>query len=173
MSDQLVNRVAASGLITLKPEEWVPTVETVALDLKDHLFMGMILKEKDFREQMAAYDWKSLTAKVLCIHCSADAIIPSWAYMLVAANAAPHAAEVFFGTPEAWPTARMLLHVEAMDIEPYRDQRVVLKGCSDKVTVGPEVYLALTSRLVPVVKSLMFGEPCSTVPVYKRSRPGA
>lgn len=173
MSDQLVNRVAASGLITLKPEEWVPSVETVALDLKDHLFMGMILKEKDFREQMAAYDWKSLAGKVLCIHCSADAIIPSWAYMLVAANAAAHASEVFFGTPEAWPAARMLRHVEAMDIEPYRDQRVVLKGCSDKVTVGPEVYLALTTRLVPVVKSLMFGEPCSTVPVYKKSRPGA
>jgi hypothetical protein len=122
---------------------------------------------------MAAYDWKSLAGKVLCIHCSADAIIPSWAYMLVAANAAAKAAEVFFGTPEAWPAARMLRHVEAMDIEPYRDQRVVLKGCSDKVTVGPEVYLALTTRLVPVVKSLMFGEPCSTVPVFKKSRPGA
>ena len=173
MSDQLVNRVAASGLITLKPEEWLPSVEPLLFDLKDYLYMGMILKEKDFREQMAAYDWKSTAGRVLCVFCSADAIIPSWAWMLVGSLAAPHAREVFQGTLAEWQTRQLLRHVEALDAETYRDQRVILKGCSDKMPVGPEVYLALTVKLVPVVKSLMFGEPCSTVPVYKKGRTGA
>lgn len=172
MSDELVNRVAGSGLITLRPEEWVPSSEPVVIDLKDHLFMGMILREKDFRAWIAGYPWHGLAGKHLCVFCSADAIIPSWAYMLVAAHAAPHAAEIFFGPPAAWQTANMLRHVETMDVAPYRDQRVILKGCSDKVAVGPEVYLALTTRLVPIVRALMFGEPCSTVPVFKKGKAG-
>ena len=153
MSDALVNRVASSGLITLKPEEWAPTIQPLAFDLKDYLFMSLILKEQDFRDSMKSHDW-----------------IPSWGYMLVATMAAPYAKEVFFGTPDQWVSRQLMQYIDQLDLTPYTDQRVIIKGCSDHVAIGPEIYVALTSRLVPVVKSLMFGEPCSTVPVYKRPK---
>lgn len=170
MSDTLVNRVASSGLITLKPEEWAPSDQPDSFDLKSFLFMDLILKEQDFREAMKTYDWSRHQGKVLCVYCSTDAIIPSWAYMLVGSFASPVASELFFGVPEKWISHRLLQYVDTMDITPYTDQRVILKGCSDKLNIGPEVYLALTARLVPIVKSLMFGEPCSTVPVYKQPK---
>ena len=170
MSDTLVNRVAESGLITLKPEEWIPKTQPIAFDLKDYLFMGLILKEKDFRESMKAHDWLQYKGKSICLFCSADAIIPSWAYMLIATQASPFASEIFFGTLTQWRSAQLLTVIQQMDITPYKDQMVIIKGCSDEYAIGPEIYVELTSRLVPVVKSLMFGEPCSTVPVYKRPK---
>ena len=170
MSDALVNRVASSGLITLKPEEWAPATQPLAFDLKDYLFMALILKEQDFRDSMKSHDWTQYKDKVLCVFCSTDAIIPSWGYMLVATMAAPYAKEVFFGTPGQWTSRQLLQHIDQLDLSPYIDQRVIIKGCSDHVAIGPEIYVALTSRLVPVVKSLMFGEPCSTVPVFKRPK---
>lgn len=170
MSDALVNRVASSGLITLKPEEWAPSTQPLVFDLKDYLFMSLILKEQDFRDSMKAHDWTQYKDKVLCVFCSTDAIIPSWGYMLVATMAAPFAKEVFFGTPDQWVSRQLLQYIDQLDLTPYTDQRVIIKGCSDHVAIGPEIYVALTSRLVPVVKSLMFGEPCSTVPVFKRPK---
>lgn len=170
MSDALVNRVAASGLITLKPEEWAPAESPDVFDLRPFLFMDMILKEQDFREALKGYDWSLHQGKVLCVFCSSDAIIPSWAYMLVATYATPIVRQLFYGTPDRWISHTLLHYIETMDITPYAGQRVILKGCSDKVPVGPEVYTALTTRLVPIVKSLMFGEPCSTVPVYKQPK---
>ncbi len=170
MSETLVNRVANSGLITLKPEEWVTTVHPDSIDLKDFLFKGLILKEQEFREMMKSHDWTQYKDKVLCVFCSADAIIPNWAYMLIASNASSFAAEIFLGTPAAWLSRQLLTYVEKMDVLPYQDQMVVIKGCSDGMEIGPEIYTALTAKLVPVVKSLMFGEPCSTVPVYKRHK---
>lgn len=170
MSDALINRVASSGLITLKPEEWAPSIQPLAFDLKDYLFMALILKEQDFRDSMKSHDWTQYKDKVLSVFCSTDAIIPSWGYMLVATMAAPYAKEVFFGTPDQWISRQLLQYIEQLDLAPYTDQRVIIKGCSDHVAIGPEIYVALTSRLVPVVKSLMFGEPCSTVPVFKRPK---
>jgi len=119
---------------------------------------------------MKSHDWTQYQDQVLCVYCSADAIIPSWAYMLIGTMAQPHAKEIFFGTPETWISQYLLRYVTEMDMTPYTDQRVIIKGCSDEVTIGPEIYMALTTRLTPVVKSLMFGEPCSTVPVYKRPK---
>lgn len=170
MSDALVNRVASSGLITLKPEEWAPAQSLMVFDLKEYLFMSMILKEQDFRDSMKTHDWAQYQDKVLCVYCSTDAIIPSWGYMLVATMATPFAKEVFFGTQDQWISRQLMHHIENLDLTPYVDQRVIIKGCSDHVAIGPEIYVALTSRLVPVVKSLMFGEPCSTVPVFKRPK---
>jgi len=170
MADTIVNRVAESGLITLKPEEWIPIAQPAEFDLKDYLFMGLILKEKDFRENMKSHDWSQYKGKSLCVFCSADAIIPSWAYMLIATNAASMATEIFYGNPSQWRTAQLLASIDRMDVTEYKDQMVIIKGCSDEFAIGPEIYVALTSRLVPVVKSLMFGEPCSTVPVYKRPK---
>lgn len=170
MPDALVNKIANSGLITLRPEEWVPSHEINLFDLKEFLFMGMILKEEEFRNMLKAHDWQQYKNKVLCVVCSVDAIIPSWAYMLVTSNASSIASEVFFGTQHQWRTQQILRHIDRIDLATYQDQRVIIKGCSDNFEVGPEVYVALTHRLTPVVKSLMFGEPCSTVPVYKRPK---
>lgn len=170
MSETLVNRIADSGLITLKPEEWVTGSDTVSFDLKDFLFQGLILKEKDFREQLKLHNWSQYAGKILCVFSSVDAIIPNWAYMLIGAYAAPVAKEIFFGTPSQWISARLLDHIRQLDVQPYKDQRVIIKGCTDELKIGPEIYLELTKKLVPVVRSLMFGEPCSTVPVFKRGK---
>ncbi len=170
MSETLVNKIAESGLITLRPEEWVPSIEPAILDLKDFLFMELILKEKDFREMMKNHNWSQYKDQPLCVFCSTDAIIPSWAYMIISTNAIPYTDQIFFGTPEQWISKKMIDYIDHLDVTPYQDQRVIIKGCSDGVIIGPEIYMALTNKLVPVVKSLMFGEPCSTVPVFKRSK---
>ena len=166
----LVNKVAASGLITLKPEEWIPTDPPSSFDMKDYLFMGLILKEQDFRDKLKSLNWKQYEGKTLCLFCSADAIIPNWAYMLVATNVSGIAEEIYYGNLEQWINDQLLRYIEALDITPFQDQRVIIKGCTDQLELSPEVYVALTTKLVPVVKSLMFGEPCSTVPVYKRPK---
>jgi hypothetical protein len=173
MEKTLVNKVAESGLITLKPETWVPSTPVASFDLKDYLFHGLILKEQDFRDRLKTIDWSQYKDQVLCVYCSTDAIIPSWAYMLVATYASAFAAQIFYGNSEHYVSSALLRHIEQIDANQYRDQRVIIKGCSDEFPIGPEVYVALTAKLVPVVKSLMFGEPCSTVPVYKRPKPTA
>ena len=170
MSETIVNRVANSGLITLKPEEWVPATRPSTIDLKDFLFKGLILKEQEFRDMMKAHDWKQYMNASLCVFCSADAIIPSWAYMLISSNSTPFVDEIFFGSPAQWASRQILKYIDRMDEQQYKDQRVIIKGCSDEFEIGPEIYVALTHKLVPVVASLMFGEPCSTVPVFKRPK---
>jgi hypothetical protein len=167
MQQPLVNRVAQSGLVTIDLEQFFPKGDVVEFDLKDHLFMGLILKEKDFREALAALDWSQFDGKFLAVHCSADAIIPMWAYMLVAVLAAPHAKDVALCTPESYVETAFLKQLAALDISTYADKRVVIKGCSDN-PVPASAYLHIAHRLWPVAKSIMFGEPCSTVPVYKR-----
>ncbi len=167
MESKLVNRVAQSGLITLDLEVFYPEGEIAPFDLKDYLFMGLILKEKDFREALKAHDWAQYAGKNLAVFCSADAIIPMWAYMLVAASAAPYARDVFQGTPEQYVEAAFLKKLAALDLSPYEGKRLVIKGCSDK-PVPPSAYVEITRRLQPIALSIMFGEPCSTVPVYKR-----
>jgi hypothetical protein len=170
MSDILVNKIAESGLITLKPEEWAPSAQPLSIDLKDFLFKELILKEKDFREMMKTHDWNQYEGQVVCVFCSVDAIIPSWAFMLIATHTSGIASELFFGTPDEWMSKHLMSYIEKLDTTPYIDQRVIIKGCSDAVAIGPEIYMALTGKLLPFVKSLMFGEPCSTVPVYKRPK---
>lgn len=163
----LVNRVAASSLITIDLEAYYPTGEVVSFDLKDYLFMGLILKEKDFREALKAHDWTQYAGKNLAVHCSADAIIPMWAYMLVATYAAAHARDVVQAQPGQYVELAYLKTLAALDLAPYEGKRLVIKGCSDK-PVPPSAYLEITRRLQPVALSILFGEPCSTVPVYKK-----
>ncbi len=170
MGDTLINKIANSGLITLRPEDWAPDQQPSSFDLKDYLFMELILKEQDFRAAIKAHDWLKYSDRPLCVYCSTDAIIPYWAYMLVATNASPYTGEVFYGSPSQWMSQKLLAHIDALDTSEFADQRVIIKGCTDGVEIGPEIYTALTMKLVPVVKSLMFGEPCSTVPVYKRPK---
>lgn len=170
MTDKpLVNRVAASGLITIKLEEYYPTADFATFDLKDYLFMELILKEKDFRAALKEHDWSQYEGKILLVYCSADAIIPVWAYMLVAANAGGIANEVFQGTQESYLQQHFQREVDGLNAEDYADKRLVIKGCSEK-PVPASAYLAVTAKLKPVAKSIMYGEPCSTVPVYKKPR---
>ncbi|MDX1666940.1 MAG: DUF2480 family protein [Saprospiraceae bacterium] len=165
----LVNRVAQSSLITLKLEEFLPKKELAHFDLKDFLFKGFVLKEKDFRAAVAEHDWNQYRGQVLLVYCSTDAIIPVWAYMLVASSAAPHAAEIYQGNEDAYYLQAFQTALNQFDGSDYTDQRVILKGCSDR-PVPPAAYVELTRRLRPHVKSLMYGEPCSTVPIYKRKK---
>jgi hypothetical protein len=165
----LVNRVAASGLVTLDLETFFPKEELAVFDLKDYLFMGLILKEKNFREALKDHDWSHYKGKNLVVFCSADAIIPVWAYMLVTVYAAPFAATVFQGTPDEFLKMAFQNALSNLDPADYDGQRIVVKGCSDK-PVPPSAYVELTRKLQPHAQSIMYGEPCSTVPIYKRPR---
>ncbi|OAV42870.1 DUF2480 family protein [Lewinella sp. 4G2] len=169
MAETLTNRVAASGLITLKLEEYWPTAGFATFDLKDYLFMGLILKEKDFRAAVKEHDFSQYAGKTLLVFCSADAIIPNWAYMLVAAAAAPFAADIYQGTEEAYLRQHFRGVIQQLNVADFADKRVVIKGCGDRA-VPASAYLDVTKHLQPHVKSLMFGEPCSTVPVFKKPR---
>jgi hypothetical protein len=169
MSEVLVNRVASSGLTTINLEDFFPKGKVEAFDLKPYLFMELILKEKDFREAMKAHDWTQYEGKNLVVFCSADAIIPVWAYMLVAMYAEPFALEIFQGDEENFYKAHYEKVIAALNVSEYEAQRLVIKGCSDK-PVPPSAYLALTKKLRPVAQSIMYGEPCSTVPIYKKAK---
>ena len=167
INQPLVNRVAQSGLITIKLEEFFPTTADIAhVDLKDYLFMEMILKEKDFRAAMKTHEWSQYKDKYLVVSCSVDAIIPMWAYMLIAVYAEPFAASIFQGTAAEFIKVHYERQLAELDMSPYVDQRVVIKGCSDH-PVPASAYATLTRRLRPIAKSIMYGEPCSTVPIYK------
>jgi hypothetical protein len=166
---ELINRVANSGLITLNLEEHFPPFERVYFDLKDYLFQGLILKEKDFRTSLKEIDWAQYEGKVLLVHCSTDAIVPVWAYMLVSTLAAPHAADVFFGTDNQYLENYYRQKLSSLDYKQYDGQRVVIKGCSH-LPVPAAAYMELSRRLQPYAQSIMYGEPCSTVPIFKRPR---
>ncbi len=167
--EPLVNRVANSGLITLNLEDYYPKQEIASFDLKGFLFMEMILKEKDFRVALKEHDWTQYEGKILTVFCSADAIIPVWAYMLVATYAEPYATDIFQGTQDEYLKALYRNVLKDMDFSQYEAKRIVIKGCSNK-PVPPAAYLALTTKLRPFAQSIMYGEPCSTVPIFKRPR---
>ena len=163
----LVNRVAESGLITLNLEDFFPSGEIAVFDLKNFLFMELILKEKDFRAALKAHDWAQYQDKILLVYCSSDAIIPVWAYMLVAAYAQPYARDIFNGREQAYYETAFLKALDKLELSRYQGQRIVVKGCSHH-PVPPAAYLELTRLLRPVAQSIMYGEPCSTVPIYKK-----
>lgn len=167
MSEAIVNKVANSGLITINLENYLPEGEIVTFDLKDHLFMGLILKEKDFREALKGLDWSIYQNKYIAITCSADAIIPAWAYMLVVSYLTGIAKDSFVGTLPEIQKHLFLKNIDAINLDEFTDQRIVIKGCGD-VNIESFAYAEITKVLLPVVKSIMYGEPCSTVPVYKK-----
>lgn len=165
----LVNRVAASGIITLNLEDFFPTEAVKTFDLKDYLFMELILKEKDFRAALKIHDWTQYEGQHLCVFCSTDAIIPTWAYMLVTTYAAATAKSIVQANEETFYKMYYQKAIENIAIAEYTDKRIVIKGCSNK-PVPVSAYMDLTKVLLPVAKSIMFGEPCSTVPIYKKTR---
>ncbi|MBL7928594.1 MAG: DUF2480 family protein [Bacteroidia bacterium] len=163
--DIIRNKVAESGILTIDPAQLINTGDIVQFDLRPFLFEELILKEKDFREKLKHHDWEKYTGKNVAVFCSADAIIPSWAYMLTASSLQPYARTVFAGTADRLIEVLFRKAVEELPAEEYRDKRIVIKGCSD---IPLSVYSDLIMKLQPVVISIMYGEPCSTVPVFKK-----
>lgn len=167
MSDIIVNKVAESGLITFDLEEFYPKGEIAVFDLKEYLFMGLILKEKDYRAALLATDWTQYQDKYVAITCTADAIIPMWANMLAASYLQPVAKDVVFGNEQQLITNIITKNLATVNGEEYTDKRVVVKGCGD-IAIPETAYVDITNKLRPFAKSIMYGEPCSTVPIYKK-----
>ncbi len=168
--EPIINKVASSGIITLDLEEMYPQGERVVFDLKPLLWEEVALKEDELRAFVKTHDWSLYKGNFVSVNCSADAIVPTWAFMLIATHLQPHAAFVTQGDGDHMERAIFTRFVERLDLAPYRDARVVVKGCS-KLPVPLNAYVELSMKLLPVVKSLMFGEPCSTVPLYKAPKP--
>ncbi len=166
-SDLIMNRVEASGLVTLDLEDFYPKETIKVFDLKDYLFRGLIIKEKDFREALKNTNWPEFDNCNVAVICSTDAIIPVWAYMLVATYLRPVAKNIVLGDKESLVATILLNNINAITTEDYVDKRVVVKGCGD-IKIPDSAYLAITAMLQPFAKSIMYGEPCSTVPVYKK-----
>ncbi len=165
--DEFVNKVANSGLITFNLEDYYDRSEKVLFDIKDCLYMGLILKEKDFREYIKTHDWTQYKNKHVAITCSADAIVPTWAYMLLANALQPHAKRIIFGDLQMLENILITEALSKINIQDFAGQKVVIKGCGD-LPVPTAAYVEITAKLAPVAKSIMYGEPCSTVPIMKR-----
>jgi hypothetical protein len=169
MSEPFVNKVAESGLVTIDLETWYPKGETVVFDLKDYLFMGLILKEKDLREAFKKLDWSVYQDKNVALTCSADAIIPVWAWMLAASYLQPVAREIVMGDEKELQRILFLKNMSKIDPNEFAGKKIVIKGCGE-TPIGDYAYMEITKLLRPVAQSIMYGEPCSTVPVYKKSK---
>ncbi len=166
--DTIVNKVSQSGLSEIDLETFYDEASREIYDIKEQLFMGLMLKEKEFREFIKSNEWSKYAGKHVAIICSADAIVPTWAYMLVANKLSGVAKSFVFGDLNVLEFSLFKEKIDGINLDEYKDQRVVVKGCSKK-PVPVSAYVYLTEKLTPIVKSIMYGEPCSTVPVYKRA----
>lgn len=167
-SGEIINRVASSGLITFNLADFYVQGERVFLDIKPWLFRELMLKEKDFREFVNTHDWSQYQGKCIAINCTSDAIVPTWAYMLIATRLQEFTPHFIFGNPEQLEIELFLRALNQHDFSGYAGEKIVIKGCSE-VEVPVAVYVELTRRLVPLAQKIAYGEPCSTVPLYKKS----
>ncbi len=169
MEEVIINKVAQSTLVTLDLEKFYPKEELVLFDLKNYLFMELILKEKEYRDALKNLDWSIYQNRNVAITCSADAIIPLWAYMLAVTYLQPVANEILFGNEKEVFNILFLKNVEKLNVKEFEQKRVVIKGCGEK-KIPESAYVAITKMLRPIVKSIMYGEPCSTVPIFKETK---
>ncbi len=167
MQEILRNKVAESGIITLDLENFYPKESVVEFDIKDFLFRGLILKEKDFRESLKNLDLEPFRGKHTGIICSTEAIVPMWAYMLVVSSLNPVARSITIGDRDEVRKRVVMDNLQAVQYSEYTDARIVIKGCGDE-EIDAYAYAEITRLLLPVARSIMYGEPCSTVPVFKR-----
>ncbi len=165
--EPIVNKVAASGIITIDLARFLPEKPLKMVDLSSYLWMGMVLKEKEFRAAVLSTDWTIFQQENVGLYCSTDAIVPTWAYMLLAGNLQQAGATVYFGKEEDICQQILLKNLEQLDESAFVNGKVVVKGCGDDF-ISEAAYVAITLKLKPVVKILMYGEPCSTVPLFKR-----
>ena len=168
--EEFVNRVAQSARTTINLEEFIHPGARVVYDIQDNLFMGLMLREKDFREFIKTHDWTQYAGKNVAITCSADAIVPTWAYMLLASKLKPHVNKLVFGNLEALEQELFHDAIEQLNPEDYQGAKLVIKGCG-QLPVPTYAYVKIMDKLLPVASSIMYGEPCSTVPIYKKPKP--
>ena len=169
MDKEIINKVAQSGIVTIDLEKFYPEGERMLFDIKDVLFQGLILREKDFREYVKTHNWSAYAGKYVAITCSEDAVVPTWAYMLLAAHLAPFAKKTVFGSLETLETILYHEILNQLDLTGYKNARIVIKGCGH-LPVPKAAYVELINLLRPLAKSIMYGEPCSTVPLYKQAK---
>lgn len=169
MAEEIVNRVAKSPIKTIDLEEMYPSGARILFDIKDWLYEGIILREKEFRDHVSQHDWSQYQNQFVALTCSEDAIIPSWAFLLVSSELAPHAKKVVVGTLDTLETSIFQELISDLNIEEFRNKPVIIKGCADK-PIPPSAFTFLIQKLQPVVKSIMYGEACSTVPLYKMKK---
>ena len=167
MPNEIINRVANSKLVTLDLEDYYPAGKRVVFDIKDWLFEGFVLREKDFRQHASEYDWSQYKDQFVALTCSTDAIIPGWAYMLISLNLEPYARKVIVGDLELLETSIYQDIINNLDVSEYQDKPIIIKGCSNK-PVPQNAYILLSNKLKPIAKSIMYGEACSSVPLYKK-----
>jgi len=169
MAEKIVNRVVNSGLVTLNLEELYPNGKRLVYDIKENLWQGIALREKEFRAFVKEHDWSRYKDSFVALHCSVDAIVPTWAYMLLTIQLQPFAKKIVFGNLEHLENILFEDALSKLEMKEYQDVRIVIKGCSD-VEVPPSAYVRLTEKLMPYAKAIMYGEPCSTVPLWKKPK---
>ena len=167
MTEEIINRVASSKLITIDLEDYYPNGTRVVFDIKDWLFQELILKEKDFRQDVKNHDWSQYENSFVALTCSSDAIIPSWAYLLLTTELSLYAKKVVIGNLELLETVLYQRIINELDVSSFKDKPVIIKGCANK-PIPPSAYTLLIEKIQPIAKTIMFGEACSTVPLFKR-----
>ncbi|MCD2258454.1 DUF2480 family protein [Psychroserpens luteolus] len=169
MAEEIVNRVAQSKLMVVDLEDYYPDGERHVFDIKDWLYEGFVLREKEFRQYVKDYDWSQHQNQYVALTCSTDAIIPAWSFMLLTLELQPYAKKVCVGNLEMLETSLFQDVINTLDVESYKDKPIIIKGCANK-PVPTNAYLMLSSKLKPVAKSIMYGEACSSVPLFKRKK---
>ncbi len=169
MADEIINRVANSKLVTLDLEDYYPSGKRVLFDIKDWLFEGFVLREKDFRQHVSDYDWSQHKDEYVALTCSTDAIIPGWAYMLLSINLDAYTKKVIVGDLEQLETSVYQDIIHKLDVSEFEGKPIIIKGCSNK-PVPQNAYIMLSNKLKPIARSIMYGEACSSVPLYKNKK---
>ena len=170
MNNEIINRVANSGIINIDLEDYAPKEKIVEVDIKEFLFEGLILREKRFRELLKNNDWSKYTKKTIALFCSTNSIIPMWAYMLVASCLEKNKLPFFYGNKEAVFNMLFFKNIEKIDSDKFKEKKIIIKGCGN-LKIHEQLYVAITKKLQPIVKTLMFGEACSAVPIFKKKQP--
>jgi len=169
MGTEIINRVANSGLITIDLQDFRPKENILGFDIKDLLFNGLVLKEKEFRASLKNYDFEKYRNSIVALYCGVETIIPMWAFMLVCSYLKPFSSHVYFGNEELVLQKSILKNINSIDVDVYKDKKIIIKGCSN-IALSEALYIAITQKLQNSVSSLMFGEACSAVPVYKNKK---
>lgn len=167
MEEEIINRVANSPLVTVDLEDYYPKGNRILFDIKDWLLEGLVLREKDFREQISVHDWSQYQDSYVALTCSSDAIIPGWAFMLISLQLQPFTKKTIIGDLEALETSIYQDIINNLDVSVFQDKPLIIKGCSKK-PVPQNAYIMLANKLKPIAKSIMYGEACSSVPLYKK-----
>ena len=166
MAEEIINRVANSKLVVVDLEDYYPKGERILFDIKDWLFEGFVLREKEFRQHVKEHDWSQYQDAYVAITCSSDAIVPAWAFMLLSINLEPYAKKSVIGNLEILETSIYQDIIINLDVSDYKDKPIIIKGCSNK-PVPENAYTMLSQKLTSVAKSIMYGEACSSVPLFK------